>query len=152
MHTHRAAVRFSNFPGPLRSIVLFLGLGLLLHNMSTFDAQSCRRFREKRWTDGRTDIRTHTQTDYNNPPPAYARARVNKNTGELSHYRAPVPSHDETLKFSSSSRIRVLYSTLGFSSRRLNTSDNSSTHLGHIGHIITLITHMHIIEFNTAHI
>ena len=55
-----AAVRFSSLPGSLRSIVLFSGLSLLLHNMSMFNAQSCRRFREKRWTDGHTHTHTHT--------------------------------------------------------------------------------------------
>ena len=31
--------------------------------MFTFHAQSCHGYREKRWTDGRKDTRTHTHTD-----------------------------------------------------------------------------------------
>ena len=49
-----AAVRFTSFPGLVYDACLLL-------DMSTFPAQSCRGYREKRWTDGRTDGHTHTR-------------------------------------------------------------------------------------------
>ena len=57
-----AAVRFTSFPGLFRSRILFYHACLLLDNMSTFHARSCRGYREKRRTDRRKDTRTHTHT------------------------------------------------------------------------------------------
>ena len=70
-HTHLGSRPFHQLPrpSPLQNLIL-----PLLDNMSTFHAPSCRGYREKRWTDGRTHahahIHTHThrQTDCNNPP------------------------------------------------------------------------------------
>ena len=54
-----AAVHFTNLPCLLRSRILFYH-SCLLDNMSTFHAQSCRGYREKRWMDGHTHAHTHT--------------------------------------------------------------------------------------------
>ena len=60
-----SCIKVGSFPGLLRSRILFYHACLLLDNMSTFHTQSCRVYREKRWTDARTDAHppTHTHTD-----------------------------------------------------------------------------------------
>ena len=74
--TLTSAGHFTSFPGLLCSRILVYHACLLLDNMSTFHAQSCRGYWEKRWTDRRTHA--HTQTDYNNSRCACAQPRVNE--------------------------------------------------------------------------
>ena len=76
-HSPWLPARFTRFPGLPRSRDLVYRLGILPQNISTFEAQSCRGCREKRWTriSGQTDrqtdgqthahTHTHTQTKYN---------------------------------------------------------------------------------------
>ena len=78
-HSPWLPARFTRFPGLPRSRLLFSRLSILPENISTFEAQTCRGCREKRWTRicGQTHTRTHThththtntQTKYNNPRP-----------------------------------------------------------------------------------
>ena len=74
-----AAVRFTSFPGLLRSRFLVYHACLVLDKCPCFTlAQSFRGYREKRWTDTRTHpVYTHIQTHYGNPRRACAQARVN---------------------------------------------------------------------------
>ena len=74
-HSPWLPARFTRFPGLPRSRLLFSRLSILPENISTFEAQTCRGCREKRWTRicGQTHTRTHThtntQTKCNNPRP-----------------------------------------------------------------------------------
>ena len=65
-HIHLGLACFTSFPGLSRSRILVYCLSILPENISTFEAQSCHDFREKRWTliSGQTDtrIRAHTHT------------------------------------------------------------------------------------------
>ena len=81
---------FTSFPGLFRSRILFYHACLLVDNMSTFHAQSCRGYREKQWTDGRTHAHTHTQTDYNNPRCACTQVRVNNVSPAMSKPTLPL--------------------------------------------------------------
>ena len=74
---------FTGFPELPRSRVLIYNLSILPENISTFEAQTCRGCREKRWTPmcaqkhtcthththTQTHTYTHKQTKCNNPRP-----------------------------------------------------------------------------------
>ena len=59
-HSPWLPARFTCFPGLPCSRVLVSHLSILLENISTFEAQTCRSCREKRWT--RICGQTHTHT------------------------------------------------------------------------------------------
>ena len=63
-HSPWLPAHFTCFPGLPHSRVLLYRLSTLPENISTFEAQTCRGCREKRWTQicGQTRTRTHTQT------------------------------------------------------------------------------------------
>ena len=63
-HSPWLPARFTRFPWLPRSRVLVSRLSILPENISTFEAQTCRGCREKRWTRicGQTHTRTNTHT------------------------------------------------------------------------------------------